>query len=38
MANGKTENVRVTMNISGFGIFYYANGTRFEGYWKDNKK
>lgn len=22
----------------GFGVFYYANGSKYEGYWKDNMK
>ena len=22
----------------GFGIFYYANGSKYEGYWKNNMK
>ena len=22
----------------GYGVFYYANGSRYEGYWRDNMK
>ena len=22
----------------GYGVFYYANGSKYEGYWKDNMK
>jgi len=22
----------------GYGIFYYANGTKYEGFWHENKK
>jgi hypothetical protein len=28
---------RFIINL-GFGVFYYANGTRVEGYWNENLK
>ena len=24
--------------MAGFGVFFYANGSKYEGFWKENKK
>ena len=29
---------KVFFFILGFGIFYFANGTKYSGYWENNKK
>ena len=37
--NGKMEKDMVWCNkIIGFGVFYYANGTKFIGFWNENQK
>jgi len=34
--NGKMEKEMVYFLIKGFGVFYFANGTKYEGYWENN--
>ena len=36
--NGLTEKDMVISLSLGFGIFFYANGTKYEGYWTENRK
>ena len=37
--NGKMEKDMVWYDkIKGFGVFYYANGTKFIGFWNENQK
>jgi len=36
--NGLMAKDKVNFFILGFGIFYFANGTKYSGYWENNKK
>ena len=39
MAQWKTTwQLKIINNIKGFGVFYFANGSKVLGYWSDNKK
>lgn len=34
--SGKMERDMVFLVMEGFGVFYYANGTKYMGFWSDN--